>query len=172
MEKVQETITSSGRMWKDEELPSTKRGVSRTNGLGNPPSVSAKPPSLETSPGHAASRGNAFVDSLRLRPCNSHDYCRCTMHFAEWTRGLDLLDGIRSADHFLTPPARIALRLLLARRLGFFRSGLWRCVSGASQVGAPLAHLKLSLWHGHERLQRKGARIGYKTSAMRRRHKV
>jgi len=24
MEKVQETITSSGRIWKDEELPSTK----------------------------------------------------------------------------------------------------------------------------------------------------
>ena len=62
MEIVQETITSSCRIWKNEELPSTKRGILRTNGLGNPPSVSAKPHSPETSPGQAASWGNAFVE--------------------------------------------------------------------------------------------------------------
>jgi hypothetical protein len=52
---------------------------------------------------------------------------------------------------FQPAPTRIAILLLLTRRLGFLRGGSWSCTCGASKVEGPVAHLKLSLGYRHER---------------------
>jgi len=60
---------------------------------------------------------------------------------------------------FQSVPGRIALRLLLTSRLGFFKGGHQQLPFSSLPCRTPLAHFKLDLLCRHEQLQRKGAQI-------------